>query len=398
MTDLATLLARAADDLVPEHQPFTDRVGGVSRRIRRRRTVRSVQTGAAAMVGVVAIGSSALLLAPGPGPDPAGPPAVCGESAADVLPAAGDLDGVATIQASDGMSVSTRTQLENLGDVDATTTGTVRYLVSLQGTGQVVGYSEIVPDAQTTVPAGTSGEVVTTATLVSCGFAGTGAGDPLPDGIYDLTLTGTAQAPDGSEIGWTSATNGITVEDGQVRATTGAPDPTTDPTPDAAFEPSCGAMIPAVAENPMWATLDAPAASFMPADPDAPYQGGMSLDVTVGTVSTEPIVGELSPEIVVVLTDHDGTVVTWWRASDHGRPLDLGAAIDLPAEGSQLFEGFGWFPVTDACADDAPIADGGYRLFGWVEVAADTGAGAERYPVLTAPLDVTVADSVLTQD
>lgn len=392
-TDLSALLARTADDLVPERDPLGGRLDGVRRLVRRRQAVRRVQAGAGAAVGIVAIGSTTLLLGPGPGPAPADPFGVCGESWGDVVPPEGDLDGFATIQASDGMSVSVRTQLENVSDGELTTTGDVVYLVSLQGRGDVVGYAAVTPGQPATVLPGTSGDVITTATLVSCGFAGTAAGDPLPDGTYDLQLTGSAVAADGSEIPWTAHTNGVTIDGGQVSENITEPDPTAD----AAFEPVCGEQIPAVPENPMWATVAGPAASFMPADPDAPYEGGMPLDITVGTTSTEPLSGELSPEVVVVLTHTDGTVVTWWRASDHGRPLDLGSAVELPAEGSQVFERFGWFPVVDSCAGDAPLADGDYRMFAWAEVATDTTSGFERYPVLTAPLDVTVGDGVLTQ-
>lgn len=397
-TDLSTLLSRAADDLVPEPFPLEGHLDGVRRLVRRRKAVRRVQAGAGAVLGVTALGSAAMLLTPGPAPLPAGPSAACGELFTDALPAPGEIDGFATLQTANGMSVSMRTQLENLGDVDVTTAGDVQLLVSLQGTGQVVGYAQVTPDAPTTVMAGTSGNVFATAILVSCGFAGTAAGDPLPDGTYDLNLTGTATAPDGSEIQWTAMTNGIRVEGGQVGNFATEPDP--EPSADGTFEPVCGEMIPAVAENPMWASLAAPAASFMAADPDVPYDGGMPLDVTLGTLSDVPLSGELSPEIVVVLTHLDGTVVTWWRASDHDRPLDLGPAIELAAEGSQAFDGFGWFPVVDACAGDTQIADGSYRVFGWIEatVRAEGSDAVERYPVLTAPLDVSVFDGVLAQD
>lgn len=394
--DLRTLLAGAADDLVPEPHPLESHLDGVRRLVRRRQAVRRVQAGAGVAVGIVAIGSTAVLLAPDPGPGPAGSVDVCGEFFGDLLPPAGDVDGVAVVQASDGMAVSVRTQLENLGGGELTTAGDVRYLVSLHGTGEVVGYGVATPSGPTTILPGTSGDVITTATLVSCGFAGSAAGDPLPDGSYDLTLTGTAIAADGAEVGWSAGTaDELRVENGQVSEGTVAPDPTAD----AAFEPVCGEQIPAVAENPMWATIAGPAASFVPADPDTPYDGGMPLDVTLGTTSDQPLSGELSPEVVVVLTRLDGTVVTWWRASEHDRPLDLGPAIELPAEGSQVFEGFGWFPVVDACSGGAPIADGDYRMFAWLSATVRTeGSDAvERYPVLSAPLDVTVGGGVMTQ-
>lgn len=396
-TDLGALLAGAADDLVPEPFPLDDQVDGVRRLVRRRQAVRRVQAGAGAVLGVAAIGSTAMLLRPAPDPLPAGPAEACGEFFGDVVPSVGDLDGFATIQDADGLSVTMRTQLENVGDLDVTTIGDVRMLVSFFGTGRVAGYAEVAPTSQTTVLAGGSGDLFATASLVSCGFAGSSAGDPLPDGTYDLTLTGTATASDGSEIGWTASTNGLRVEDGQASDYTTDPGP--EPTAEGTFEPVCGEMIPAVPENPLWASVAGPAASFMSADPDVPYDGGMPLDVTLGTTSAEPLTGELSPEIVVVLTDLDGTVVTWWRASEHGRPLDLGPAMVMPAEGSQLFEGFGWFPVVDSCNGGSEIADGEYRVFAWLSATVmSEGSAAVEHPVLTAPLDVTVADGVLSQD
>lgn len=393
-TDLGTLLGRAADDLVPEPFPLEERLDDVRRRVRRRRAVRRVQAGAGALVGVTALGSLAALLAPELGPGPAGPAAVCGEPIGAVLPEAGPVDGFATLQTADGTSVTLRTQLENPTGDDVTTTGDVTLLVSLHGTGHVVGHA-VAPAQPTTVAAGTSGDLVTTVPLAACGFAGAAAGDPLPDGTYDLTLTGTAVTDTGEQVPWTAATAGIRVTDGAI-GDLAVPDP--GPTADGTFAPVCGAMVPAVPESDLWATLAAPAASFSPAEPDAPYDGGMPLDVTLGTTAPEPVAGELSPEVVVVLTDRDGVVVTWWRASEHGRPLDLGPAVELPAEGSQAFPGFAWFPVVDDCAGGAPVADGDYRLLTWLSVTVQDGeGGVEHRPVLTAPLDVTVGAGVMTQ-
>lgn len=392
---LHALLRDAADDLVPEHDPLGGRLDGVRRLVRRRRAVRRVQAGAGAVVGVAAIGSASLLFGPTPFPGPAGPPAVCGESFIDALPAAGHLDGFATIQASQGQSVTMRTQLENVGEVAAATVGEVQLVVSLPGTGRVVGHGTASPGAQTEIAPDSAGDVVTTATLVSCGFSGSAAGDPLPDGTYDLTLTGAAETTDGTEVPWQAATTGLTIEGGQAQATDSG-----GPAIDGEFAPVCGEMIPAVPENPMWAsTAAAGTGPFAAGDPDEPYVDGVTLDLTIGTTSAEPLSGELSAEVVTVLTDLDGNVITWWRASDHGRPLDLGPELDLAAEGTRVIDGFAWFPVLDTCATEpTAIADGDYRIFTWVEVSvrASSSDAVEIYPMVSVPLDIEVSGGELS--
>lgn len=398
MTDLQALLAQAADDLVPERDPLGGHLDGVRRLVRRRRAIRRVQAGAGAVVGVAAIGTATLWTLPGP-VTPAVPAAWCGEPAIEVLPAPGELDGFATLQVSDGMSLTMRAQLENLGDAEATTADEVVLVVSLQGTGEVIGYAAVTLEPVTIAP-GTAGDVLASATLESCARAGVTAGGPLPDGVYDLTLTGTATAADGTELPWRAATNGIRVTDGQVVDPQADGEPDGEATPAAAFTPICGDMIPAVAENPMWASTAASGAGpFHAGDPDEPYTDGLPLDLTIGTVSDAPLSGELSAEVVTVLTDLSGNVITWWRASEHGRPLDLGPALDLAAGGEQVFEGFAWFPVVDSCAGEpTPLPDGDYRLFTWAEVGVRAGEGdaLETYPMVGAPLDVSVTDGAMS--
>jgi hypothetical protein len=384
--DLHGLLGRAAEDLVPEPDAFADRLDGVARLVRRRRAVRRVQSGAGAVVGVVALGSAAVLLVPDIGPDLAGQPAACGEFVGDALPDTRELMGSATVLASDGMTVSVHSELENLGDVDVTTIGDVQLWVSLPGTGAVVGHAEAGPAEQTTVTVGATGVVLTDATLVSCGVGGAVAGDPLPDGTYDLTLTGTASRPDGSETGWTASTMGITVEDGQIDDDLGrGPE-------DVALV--CGEMIPVAPENVFWATMTPVAGPgpYSAADPAHPEQGGVTFDVTVGTTSDEQISAAMASETVTVLTDLGGTVVSWWRASDWMSGEAEPVPLELAPGGTQTVAGGAWFPVLDSCGGDAPIADGAYRLFGWVTIEVD-GAVA---PVLTAPLEITVAGGSLT--
>lgn len=383
MTDLRAALTAAADDLVPERDPLEGRLDGVRRLVRRRRAVRRAQAGAGALVGVAALGSTSMLLWPEPN-DPAGV-AGCGDVVSEVLPAAGDLGGFATVQRADGLSISVRTQLENLGDVEVTTTGEVQLILSAPGTGEVLGTVNVEPGEQATVAAGISGDVFMTASLTDCD------GEPLADGSYDLTVTGTARAADGTEVGWSAPSSGITVTDGAVQEESG---------PAEAFAPVCGEMIPAVAENPMWAsTAAAGVGPFQPGDPDAPYTQGMALDLTIGTTSHVALSGEVSPEIVTVLTDLDGTVLTWWRASEHGRPLDLGPSLALASQSSTVLEGFAWFPVLDTCANvSSAIPDGVYRLFTWTEVTvrAEGSDAVEHYPMVSVPLDVTVTDGAMS--
>src|SRR5690606_15254952 len=229
MTDLRALLIQAADDLVPERDPLGGHLDGVRRLVRRRRAIRRVQAGAGAVVGVAAIGTATLWTMPGP-VTPAEPAALCGESAVEVLPAAGELDGFATLQVSDGMAVTMRAQLENLTGAEAATTGAVALVVSLQGTGEVIGYAAVTPGPVTIAP-GTAGDVLASATLESCARPQVAAGGPLPEGVYDLTLTGTATAADGTELPWQAATSGIRVADGQVV------DPEADGEPDGGAAP-----------------------------------------------------------------------------------------------------------------------------------------------------------------
>jgi len=384
--DLHGLLGRAAEDLVPEPDAFADRLDGVARLVRRRRAVRRVQSGAGAVVGVVAIGSTAIMLRPDLGPGPAALPAACGEPVGDALPDTRDLIGLSTVLASDGMTVSVHSELENPGDVDVTTTGDVQLLVSLPGTGAVVGHAEAAPAGEATVTVGGTGVVLTDATLVSCGFAGAAAGDPLPDGSYDLTLTGRATRPDGTELGWSASTTGITVEDGQVNDDVGrGPD-------DVALV--CGEMIPAAPENQFWATMTPVGGPgpYPAADPAHPEQGGVTLDVTVGTTSDEPVSAAITAETVTVLTDLGGDVVSWWRASDWRSAEAEVVPLELAPSGTQTAASSAWFPVLDSCAGGAPIADGAYRLFGWVSIEVDDAVA----PVLTAPLEITVAGGSLT--
>lgn len=384
-TDLHALLARAADDLVPEPVPLEGRLDGVRRLVRRRRAVRRVQSGAGAVVGVAAIGSVAMLTLPGQ-QSPAEPSTVCGESSPDVLPDPSALDGFATLQLSEGMSVSMRAQLENLSEVVMAPEGDVQLIVSLPGTGQVVGHGSTTPDQPTAIAPDSAGDVFATATLVSCGFADSAAGGPLPDGSYDLTLTGVAAEPDGGEVAWTASTNGIAVEDGQVNDDVG-PGPE-----DVALV--CGEMIPAAPENEFWATMSPVGGPgpYPAADPAHPEQGGVLFDVTVGSTSDEAISAAMASETVTVLTDLGGDVVSWWRASDWRSAEAEVVPLELAPGGTQTVAGGAWFPVVDSCAADAPIADGAYRLFGWVAIEVDDAVA----PVLTAPLEITVAAGSLT--
>jgi len=118
----------------------------------------------------------------------------------------------------------------------------------------------------------------------------------------------------------------------------------------------------------------------------------VTFDVTVGSTSDEQVSAAMASETVTVLTDLGGTVVSWWRASDWRSAEAELVPLELAPGGTQTVAGGAWFPVLDSCGGDAPIADGAYRLFGWVTIEVDDGVA----PVLTAPLEITVAGGSLT--
>lgn len=403
--NLHEMLHDAADAGVPEAEPFAGRMDAIRRRVRNRRNLARAGSSTAGVVGIAGVAAVGTLTwqaaRPGPEQSPVPVPELyaCGLAYPGVLDLPeGQVEATGAFGGSDGMQVSLTTRLENAGDVSVTTAAPATdVLVTLAGTGEVVGIGLIATsDGTLTLEPGGTSELSTEATLASCGTDAVGPGDPLPDGQYVLVTTGvlTPRGAGPASSAWLSDGILIDVSDGQVSEVPNG-DPTGTPTTPAAFAPVCGQIIPAVAENLLWVTASSDVGPHYPAHPYQPGISGLTLDLTIGSTSTQEITGTVSTDTVVVLTDDTGVVLSWWRPGSEGQD-----ALAVAPGAQASFPALAWHPLIDNCTpgavDDEPLPDGDYRLFAMVTAVVDDGGSPTTWEVLSPPLDLSAASDAVT--
>ena len=403
--NLHEMLHDAADAGVPEAEPFAGRMDAIRRRVRNRRNLARAGSSTAGVVGIAGVAAVGTLTwqaaRPGPEQSPVPVPELyaCGLAYPGVLDLPeGQVEATGAFGGSDGMQVSLTTRLENAGDVSVTTAAPATdVLVTLAGTGEVVGIGLIATsDGTLTLEPGGTSELSTEATLASCGTDAVGPRDPLPDGPYVLVTTGvlTPRGAGPASSAWLSDGILIDVSDGQVSEVPNG-DPTGTPTTPAAFAPVCGQIIPAVAENLLWVTASSDVGPHYPAHPYQPGISGLTLDLTIGSTSTQEITGTVSTDTVVVLTDDTGVVLSWWRPGSEGQD-----ALAVAPGAQASFPALAWHPLIDNCTpgavDDEPLPDGDYRLFAMVTAVVDDGGSPTTWEVLSPPLDLSAASDAVT--
>ncbi|CAM3738369.1 hypothetical protein OCAE111667_24430 [Occultella aeris] len=391
--NLNELLREVAETTVPEADPLGERLGAIRSRVRHRRTVNRVGSSAVGMVGVAGVAAIGTLTwqaaQPEPPASPAGTPwEYCDLSVADVVGSTSAPSGPASLTMVDGMQLAVATTVTNPGSTQAQA-APAQLVVYLFGGGDIVGLASAGGTEPTTLGPGASDVVAALGTVGACASGSVSQGDPLPDGRYGVMLTGDL-TPDGGD--WHSDAVIIDVTGGQIAAVTDDPDPTADPDASAGgYTPVCGEVTPAVGENPLYVTLGTDAGPHQPGDPDHPGTDGLSLDLTVGSVNAGHLTGTAGAETVTMITDLDGRVRSWWRATG-GSPS--GAPLDLPADGSQLLPAAAWHPLTDTCTDTSTegrlLPDGDYRVFVAVGFGIDAPEHPATWEVLSAPLELTV--------